>query len=511
MTSRNLTAIVIGAFAAAGVVVVSQGCGSSSQNLFNNPDGGEGSDGQTMLFGDSSLFNQDGGGPPKPCTPGTLSCQVHGCGNGGHTTITGKVYDPAGKNPLYGIAVYVPNSPLKPLTNGASCDSCDSLFSGDPIAADVTKADGTFNIVDAPDGANIPLVIQVGKWRRQITIPNVTQCTANAQADRSIKLPSNTSEPNSNIPNIAISTGGADTLECLLARIGVDRKEYVAGSGGTQHLHIFTGNNSKSTAGNPPTMPNSPDSATGLWDSKADLMKYDIVLLSCEGYETAGAGGNGLSTQEQQSLADYAGAGGRVFASHYHYAFFNTGPFNTAPNQVATWMQGPQSSCGMNCDDSFALASNVAATIDTTLSNNMPFPRGAAMQTWLGNVGALGIMGSPPNELPIIAARHNVDSLTAASQEWIRADGAAVPPNKTQYFSFDTPIGADAAHVCGRVVFSDLHVGGASMDDPTQAVPQDCANADLSAQEKALEFMLFDLSSCVTPNDQPPMIPPIVH
>jgi hypothetical protein len=41
--------------------------------------------------------------------------------------------------------------------------------------------------------------------------------------------------------------------------------------------------------------------------------------------------------------------------------------------------------------------------------------------------------------------------------------------------------------------------GGATGNAPAGIVPSGCASHPLTPQEKALEFMLFDLSSCLIP------------
>jgi hypothetical protein len=466
------------------------GGAGGTAGTFGNPVGGDG--GTTPL---NPMMAPVAGG--EPCV--NLQCQQMECAGGATTTVSGVVLDPAGRNPLYNVVVYVPNEPVLALPSGASCDDCTALYTGHPIATALTDATGRFVLENAPVGSDIPLVIQVGKWRKQVTVPSVTGCQDNPQPDGSLRLPRNRSE--GDIPSIAIATGGADTLECLLRRIGVDAEEYVAGPDGDGRVHIFQGNplepdddggggGGRDNDVAPNTSPAAPSASSQLWSSVDTLLAYDIVLLSCEGDET--------TDMNQQALYEYADLGGRVFASHYHYSWFNSGPY--ASENLAVWTPGSQ-----DIDD------EIHGDIVTTLPNGEPFPKGLALRDWLDNVDAL-----ESGRLPIEEPRHNADvgPEHAASQPWIVAGDDSEAPGATQYFSFNTPIGGhtnpDGITYCGRVVYSDLHVGAASGDEPEQPVPDGCSDGELSPQEAALEFMLFDLSSCVTPDDVPPQPPVLV-
>jgi hypothetical protein len=456
------------------------------------------------------------------------------CSGGGTTQITGTVYDPAGKNPLYNVAVYVPASPLMPLpkgvpTGGDAC-SCSALFKSGAFTSTATGVDGSFTLTNVPVGSNVPLVLQVGKWRRSLHV-NVSACQTNAQPDRSLTLPSSVAagDTDDNMPDIAVSTGSADSLECLMRRIGLPTSEYVAGPGSSGHVHVFSGGQTLSFTTFPPTppgpgglaenppMPGAPPSPMALWANQGQLMPYDITLLSCEGQETYEA--------NPPALEAYLNAGGRVFASHFHYAWFagpiGSGQSYSAPadwgSNLASW------SADTGMDNNGVIGGSLVTTLN---GSGMPFTKGAALQQWLSKVGALGQDGVPAGEVSVYQPRFNaiVGSGNTPSQPWITADSASGMSGRTLYFSFDTPVNLNPQPVgpdpgaaqtyCGRAVFSDLHVAGNPSTTDTAPPPGGCQDSDLSPQEKALEFMLFDLSSCVIPDTTPPSdagVPPVVQ
>jgi hypothetical protein len=512
----NAKSIVTSAMSIAAVMglALAPACGSSNSSTADNGDGGTGasSGGTTPVL----LPNGSDSGAGGACVG--VQCQIHSCsGKPQGTTISGHIYDPAGNNPLYKVVAYIPATNPEPITDGVnsgSC-SCDSLYTGNPIASDITAPDGSFTINNAPDGTNIPLVVQIGKWRNYFVIPSVTPCADN-DADTllpaKLTLPKTQTETQySNIPNIAVSTGGSDSLECILARIGVDESEYSGDPNlATKHIHIFQGAGGNDTKN--PSGPPSP-SAGGLWDQDSDINRYDIVALSCEGSET--------TNPNPQVLADYVNGGGRVFASHYHYAFFYDDQANqpTAPfPNVANWALA--SAGGPSASDEYN--ETVAAQIQTKLSSGAAFPEGEALATWLGNVGALGTNGMPKGELAIPNGAGRYDAVvgpTNVSTVWAATDPTTIGHGESvssQYFSFDMPFDAplnDAGtpNYCGRVVYSDLHVGAASNDysGKSQTVPTGCSYPQkLAPDEDAIEFILFDLSSCVTPVTSIPQPPP---
>src|SRR5262249_20392126 len=127
-------------------------------------------------------------------------------GNTGCASLSGTVYTPGKTDPLYNAIVYVAKGNVDPVPSGASCDKCGALSASKAVTATLTGPDGKFRLTGVPTGDNIPLVIQMGKWRRVVSV-NVTGCNDAPVPDDLTRLPKNQSE--GNIPLTAVSTGGA--------------------------------------------------------------------------------------------------------------------------------------------------------------------------------------------------------------------------------------------------------------------------------------------------------------
>ena len=507
---------------AIGMVVLVSSAGGCGSNGNNNPLGlGSGSGDDASVGGDDGSASSSGGGSSSssggmtfptqgggdaaaPCTGGGLQCYVpQGC----TTTLSGTVYDPAGANPLYNVVVFVPNDPngaLTPIKQGTdTCNTCDVSI-GDYVTATTSGPDGKFTLKGVPATTHVPLVVQIGKWRREVFLSQVKACANNGVPGSSLtRLPAKRSE--GDIPQMALVTGGADNLGCFLKGVGLDPSEYSAPHGGGR-LDIYKGLgggfggggggapglSSGGTAGDCTT-----DNPACVWNSKANFEAYDIILLACEGdtYDPAESKNNNTNktTSSKQALHDWLDEGGKVFATHFHYTWFKNGPSDF--QGVATWLghSGGQD--------------NGLYDIDTSFFKGMVFSK------WLGTVGALS--GS---QISLMSVAESVSTVNPPTQRWIYNPGMDRQQNNmtndTKYLSFLTPVGGipiksmdggeAPTQYCGKAVFSDLHAGGSPMGD----IPGVCAGPPLTAQLKALEFLFFDLSACVSIDSQPPPPPP---
>jgi hypothetical protein len=404
---------------------------------------------------------------------GLLQKQVV-CPEGGSTTVSGTVYIPSGELPVYNAAVYVPDADLKPLTQGVSCN-CE--VSGEPIASTLTDAAGHFVLSNVPVGDDIPIVVQVGDWRREFNVGTVAACAEKVIPDQTFRLPAKKSE--GDIPRIAVATGQLDALECLVRKLGVDESEFTNPIDGGR-VALFNGEYATESYVPELNAGGLFRPAEALYYDLASLSEFDIVLLSCNGPRE-------IEPESLLAMADYLNAGGRVFASHFQSVWFEDGP---APfPELAQY-------------DSQEDLRQVTGQVITS------FPKGQAMAEWLVNAGAADQQG----QLQINGAQHNiVVENPAYAQRWIETQE---PVQTVQYLSANTPLGAPDEQQCGRLVLSDIHVseGGTGDDISHRSLPfpQGCQSTSWSPQEAALAFMLFDISGCIVPDDQAPVAPPTV-
>jgi hypothetical protein len=424
-------------------------------------------------------FTCGGGGTPGVC--GNSACtglclQQVACGGGVQTTIQGTVIagTPAkygAADPVPNVVVYIPNAALQAFTPGATCSQCGAEVTGSPLVETTTAFDGTFTLKNVPSnippGAKIPVVIQLGRWRRTFMY-DIPQCVTTPLGN--LVMPHNSGE--GDIPLTAISTGSVDSIECVLLKMGVDQAEFTNNTGGGR-IQLYSGG-----GGSGAGLAGGVNNEAALMGNGGTFMGYDQILFPCWGARYT------KTAAELANLVTYANGGGHFFATHYSYSWlFQNSPFNT----TAQWNVDHSSDNG---PDPFS--------VQPAPTN----PEGTIFTDWLHLVGA---MPTPPT-VEISFPRHDVNKVLLQSTDWISGNDANDGSQMLVHYTFNTPVGQ--SNQCGHVIYSDFHVANAA-DGPGTNFPSECDATGLTAQEKILEYMIWDLASCVPGPPTPPTCTPI--
>ncbi len=447
-----------------------------------------------------------------------------------------------------------------PLADGVTCDVCGASAAGTPLVTTLTKTDGSFILPGVPVGNDITLVVQLGKWRRLFRVNITTPCGMNVVAGTGnepdggapistgiLTMPKNKGE--GDIPLTAIVTGDADALECVLWKAGVDQAEFTnPGAGG--RINLVTGSGHDITTGIAPnsartnergwvntctvgggacTAAACPGTCTQnrygagavidgntpsemvLYNGSGDggaaaypLTDYALTVLSCQGWPWTDAVSQ-PSLAHYPELVAYANGGGRVFATHFSSAYYTQGGVANAFDGTATW--------GTTGGVTFAVdaANGKPSFVDV---NPMDNPKGAAFAAWLANpTSALSMtpawMTMPANAPTVLInpAKWDSTAVVPPTQQWMFMSPADDDTHfSPSLFTFNTPIGAANTAQCGRGLYTDFHVtpntagGGTLQGTHTLVFPAECGpRSPMTAQEKVLEFILFDLGACVQP------------
>ncbi len=442
------------------------------------------------------------------------------------TRISGAVFDPSSGAPVLanptsppipmpGIRVFQPKSlPLPAFTDGVGpggqgCDSCASVNSP-AVTETVTDAAGTFSMSGVTPGANIPITVQSGRWRRTAAV-NVTACTANVQPTGTFRMPRGRTDGLggvADIPKIAVVTGGLESLECLFYKIGIRSEiERRTSSAQPERIQLWRDNGmSTTTTGAIP-------SAAGLLSSSV-LNTYNALIYDCTGSSSSGAVGynyvEATTAAERLAVRDFGELGGRAFIDHVPaepLIRFGAAPWPTA--------MGP----GPNVfSDPPAAGKPAKGWIAPTTSAHV------LMRDWMSAVGAspmgLGWVNVLEPKYHAVALGPNTTSWIGgqSTNNWPKTAPPGPPTNPPNYalsFSFETPYnggtcGAPNGH--GRVLFNGMHVAPGRKTG--NKFPNNCnVTSGLTDEETALVYQLYQLTACqpggsVAPPPPPPPPPP---
>ncbi|MFO0638873.1 MAG: hypothetical protein U0183_06655 [Polyangiaceae bacterium] len=351
-------------------------------------------------------------------------------------TWTGTVYTPAGDIPVAGALVYLtPKKPdARPLTN--FCDTCVPLEKSIPQT--LSKADGTFELVANRLGKQF-MVIQKGQFRRVVEVDIKQEDVRVSRSDSTLPRQNDTARGDQ-VPSVLIIDTDYDDIENALDKLGIPRGTVVKD-----------------------------DDRMNEFRDPAKLDKYQIIFLPCGecGTSNGGSGifnppsshgqGHAMDATVQANLKAWVQKGGKLYVTDFAYSFLNE-----------TWKDyvrfAPSKGCESNSYDTPANIDDpgLKAWLDAQGDRNVTFEN-----AWIKVEGV--------NEVTVPDGAGGMKKVVPKVWAYGNDNGK----NRPMTLSFE-----DA---CGRVLYSAYHTEGDAIG----------GGGKLLAQEKALMYVLFEVSTCL--------------
>ncbi len=390
-----------------------------------------------------------------------LQCQVAQCDNGGDTVLTGRLFAPNGHDPVPGAFVYVPNLGLPEFPVGVACDLCGDIAGA--ATSTQTAYDGTFTLGKVPAGDQIPVVFQLGRFRRVVNMtvaPCQTQSPPKDTGVDGVRLPKRDAEldGNDSVPKIALATGDWDQIECVLKRMGLEQFDLYDDRGGAP----------------PPTK----GTLEQLLTDPAKLQGYNILVVNCTNNQFESVVGQ---AQVKKNLFDFVSKGGRLYATDWAYDIVDQIPQFT-PYMCFQPDNGVQAMCSMQPQspgvaDSVENYDNQATILDPQLAEWLTLFPGV-----INNQKQVPVLFSF-----VVVSDVASDTMSFPTKVWVEGPAKSYG-TKPMTVTFDY-------NQCGRVHYSTYNT------EPNGVVPDNerfpnCV-LSFSPQERILEYLVFEIATCI--------------
>lgn len=371
----------------------------------------------------------------SPDGGGTLPDGGGGGGGDGAVAVaahlTGTVFAPNGMTPVAGALVYLTDTQPAPMPTQVYCDACVHLAASQPYV--VTGADGSFTLPVSLAGPRL-LVVQKGGFRR-VRAYEVPPGTTPLDAALTTLPPKTDVGLGDEVPRMTVVQGHYDDIEDSLMKLGIDASaiEIVQSALIGQAAKTF------------------------LQDLTAVKARH-IIFLPCGDF-TQPPPNTDLSTDPtiKANLAAFVAAGGRLYATDWHYDFIN----RAFPGYI-TWDGAGADACSGCSNTPYDAPADV---VD------------ADLKAWLAaqQINTFSLVRNYTKISMVSAVTAMVGGMmkTVTPKVWMRAQPAS---------GSATPATVSFEYGCGRVLFSTYHTEPSSLQ--------------LTPQERALLGILLDVSVC---------------